>query len=61
MLDQAINDLKERIRATSYMLKDHPGDNSVKQELYALVSAVNLLEIYEYGKHQTKFNDYVNK
>jgi len=61
MLGHAINDLLERIRETASMLKDIPGDEGLKQELYALVSAVNVLEIYEYGKHQTKLNNFISK
>jgi len=63
MLIHAINDLQERIRATASMIVDsYPEDpEDLKQELYALVSAVNVLEIYEYGKHRTKYGDYVAK
>jgi len=63
MLDHAINDLKERIRATANMIVDsYPDDaEGLKQELYALISAINVLEIYEYGMHRTKYSDYVAK
>lgn len=63
MLILAINDLKARIEETVFEIVDSRSKDTedLKQDLYALVSSINVLEIYQYGKHQTKYTDYVSK
>lgn len=56
---QAIESLRERIRANVEILKAFPGDDRIKHDIYVMVSAVNVMEMYEYGSHVTKYNDII--
>jgi len=63
MLYNAIADLEKRIEDTALKLvnADPSVEYEFRQSLYALISAINVLEIYEYGRHRTKYSDYTNK
>ncbi|MBM7713035.1 hypothetical protein JOC94_000001 [Bacillus thermophilus] len=58
-MDHAIESLREHIRATANILRQEPDNDDLKRELYAMVSAVNVMEIYTYGRHVTKYNDII--
>ncbi|MBM7717325.1 hypothetical protein JOC94_004352 [Bacillus thermophilus] len=55
----AIEGLRAHIRATAELLHKRPDNDDLKRELYAMVSAVNVMEIYTYGRHVTKYNDII--
>lgn len=60
MLDHAIESLKEHLRATTEMAKYADDNEDLKRDIYALVSAINILEVYYCGQHKTRYEHYVN-
>lgn len=49
-MDHAINDIKQRLYATVDMYKEYPEDKKLQADVLALIKAINVLEVYEYGR-----------
>lgn len=49
-MDHAINDIKQRLYAMVAMLREYPGDDKLKADVLALIKAINVLEVHEYGR-----------
>lgn len=60
-MKHAIEDLKERIRATADMAKEYPENECHELDLHAVIDAIKILEAYLHGEHQTRRRDYINK
>jgi len=57
-LDHAINDLKERMRATIELNRENGvSDKGMRKEIITYVLAINALEIHHYSQVKTYLED----